>query len=307
MYEADQYELSGTLQEIARLLGCFPEEIMRCAIELKQTETADVVLGDGYIHLKSRRLERELSVRDGNRKRQAKMRERGGGDPEKWTAIRAIILVRDNKICAYCGRRATTVDHVFPKSRGGSHDPSNLVACCKKCNEIKNNRTPAEAGMSFIASFNTAVLESHAEVTQYSHDIVKSKSNKKEKEEEREPLSAASPRGTRIADPFNLTPDMRAWAKEKRPLVDLVLETEKFVNYWRAKAGRDGVKLDWTATWRNWILNSKDSITIRPAVGKSTVADDSPFISAICAVCGQDQCKTEHSFQEICDAIDIAA
>lgn len=306
MYEADTCELSGNLNEIARLLGCFPDEITRCANELQRTQTADVTISDDHIHLKSRRLERELSVREGNRKRQAKVRENGGGDPERWTAIRAVILTRDNKICAYCGRRATTVDHIFPKSRGGSHDPSNLVACCKKCNERKNNRTPDEAGMSFITSFNAEVLQSHAEVTPKSPYIVKSKSNKKEIIQEREPLSAASPRGTRIADPFNLTPEMREWGKDKRPLVDLVLETEKFVNYWRAKAGRDGVKLDWTATWRNWILNSKDSSQITPrTVGKSTITNDEPLPP--CIACGVADCGTVHTPEELYDAIKAAA
>lgn len=64
-------------------------------------------------------------------------------------------------------------------------------------------------------------------------------------------------RGTRIPDPFILTAAMREYAATKRPNVDLIEETEKFVNYWRAKTGRDATKLDWTATWRNWILNAR--------------------------------------------------
>ena len=34
-------------------------------------------------------------------------------------------------------------------------------------------------------------------------------------------------------------------------------EIEKFRNYWHAKAGRDATKLDWNATWRNWVLTAK--------------------------------------------------
>ncbi len=34
-------------------------------------------------------------------------------------------------------------------------------------------------------------------------------------------------------------------------------EIEKFRNYWCAKAGRDATKLDWNATWRNWVLTAK--------------------------------------------------
>lgn len=63
-------------------------------------------------------------------------------------------------------------------------------------------------------------------------------------------------RGSRLPEPFILTAQMRAYAAEKRPHVDVIEETEKFVNHFRGAAGAKGVKLDWLATWRNWILNS---------------------------------------------------
>jgi hypothetical protein len=64
-------------------------------------------------------------------------------------------------------------------------------------------------------------------------------------------------RGTRIPEPFFLTKTMREYAEVKRPDVDSKLETEKFVNHFRAATGRTATKLDWLATWRNWILNAK--------------------------------------------------
>jgi 5-methylcytosine-specific restriction endonuclease McrA len=53
-------------------------------------------------------------------------------------------------ICIYCGRPATTVDHILPRSRGGTDDPDNVVPACKACNSAKSNRTPQEwrAGIS---------------------------------------------------------------------------------------------------------------------------------------------------------------
>lgn len=36
------------------------------------------------------------------------------------------------------------IDHVFPWSRGGSDDPSNLAYACRPCNTEKRNRTPEE-------------------------------------------------------------------------------------------------------------------------------------------------------------------
>ena len=36
----------------------------------------------------------------------------------------------------------------------------------------------------------------------------------------------------------------------------VALELEKFRDYWTAKSGRDAAKLDWLATWRNWMRNA---------------------------------------------------
>jgi len=60
---------------------------------------------------------------------------------------RSGVLDRDRRRCAYCARPATTVDHVLPTSRGGRNTWLNTVAACDGCNQRKDNRTPAEAGM----------------------------------------------------------------------------------------------------------------------------------------------------------------
>lgn len=65
-----------------------------------------------------------------------------------------------------------------------------------------------------------------------------------------------SKKGTRLPDQFFLTTEMREWAAQKKPGVDLNLETEKFCNYFRSAPGTKGVKLDWVLTWKNWILNA---------------------------------------------------
>jgi 5-methylcytosine-specific restriction endonuclease McrA len=65
-----------------------------------------------------------------------------------WLQLRAQIFERDGNRCAYCGIAVTAVsghvDHVMPRSRGGSDEPSNLVASCKPCNLSKGARTPEE-------------------------------------------------------------------------------------------------------------------------------------------------------------------
>jgi 5-methylcytosine-specific restriction endonuclease McrA len=56
------------------------------------------------------------------------------------------VLRRDNHRCGYCGKSASTIDHVQPRSRGGADSWENLIACCLRCNNLKSDRTPAEMG-----------------------------------------------------------------------------------------------------------------------------------------------------------------
>lgn len=72
------------------------------------------------------------------------------------------------------------------------------------------------------------------------------------------PAPAPGPKLTRkcrLPEPFNVTGDMRKWAAERTPGVSLTNETEKFVNHWR---GNGQTKLDWIATWRNWLLKAQE-------------------------------------------------
>ena len=59
---------------------------------------------------------------------------------------RAALMRRDNYKCAYCGRKAETIDHVIPRSRGGQHAWENCVASCTICNHRKADRFLEELG-----------------------------------------------------------------------------------------------------------------------------------------------------------------
>lgn len=65
-------------------------------------------------------------------------------------ATREAILVRDKHTCAFCGGKASTIDHVMPRSRGGGDTWLNLVAACETCNGRKADKTPEEAGMPLL-------------------------------------------------------------------------------------------------------------------------------------------------------------
>ncbi len=63
------------------------------------------------------------------------------------------VLARDGERCRYCGCPCPddlSIDHVFPRSRGGSDKPANLVVACFSCNSRKNDRTPEEARMPLL-------------------------------------------------------------------------------------------------------------------------------------------------------------
>lgn len=64
-------------------------------------------------------------------------------------------------------------------------------------------------------------------------------------------------RATRIPDDFTITDRMREWAKKEFPEIDIDAETPHFIDHWKGVSGSKGVKLDWVATWRNWIRNSR--------------------------------------------------
>lgn len=75
-------------------------------------------------------------------------------DFTSYSCNRKNVIWRDKYICQYCGNKfqyhELTMDHVIPKSRGGEKSWTNIVACCKRCNSKKGNKTPKEAKMPLI-------------------------------------------------------------------------------------------------------------------------------------------------------------
>lgn len=71
------------------------------------------------------------------------------------------------------------------------------------------------------------------------------------------PPAKPEARASRLPSEWTLPPDWQAWAEAERPDLDPTLEAERFRDFWVAKPGKDGRKLDWQATWRNWIRNAR--------------------------------------------------
>ena len=69
-------------------------------------------------------------------------------DPSRRKITRRAVFARDGWECQYCGARTSlTVDHVIPRSKGGSSGWDNIVASCAPCNRRKGDLLPAQANM----------------------------------------------------------------------------------------------------------------------------------------------------------------
>lgn len=62
--------------------------------------------------------------------------------------VREYLLEKFNRKCIYCGKEhvALEIEHIIPKSRGGSNKIDNLGIACHDCNQKKNNMTAEEFG-----------------------------------------------------------------------------------------------------------------------------------------------------------------
>jgi hypothetical protein len=68
------------------------------------------------------------------------------------------------------------------------------------------------------------------------------------------PKRSVAVRGTRIPDDWTPSPDCQSFAQtEGLTQQETAREAASFRDYWIGRSGREAIKLDWPATWRNWI------------------------------------------------------
>ncbi len=91
---------------------------------------------------------------------------------------------------------------------------------------------------------------------------------------------STTPRATRFGV-NSLPSDWKDDCRRLRPDLDPQDTFDTFSDFWRAKAGRDGTKLDWRATWRNWCRTERspppgnDSASVKRLM--ASIADDPRF------------------------------
>lgn len=133
----------------------------------------------------------------------------------------------------------------------------------------------AEIASRVTVSASRGVTQSHAEIDDChaeSRDVTHGHDRgEKRREEKIKPQGLTSnlphrgevdspqtpaPRATRFGLD-SLPEDWAVFCQTERPDLDPGGTFLRFSDFWRAKAGKDGRKLDWFATWRNWVRSER--------------------------------------------------
>lgn len=80
-----------------------------------------------------------------------------------------------------------------------------------------------------------------------------------EKERSATGVTKAQPKGTRLSPEWRPSEELLQWSRQERPDINPLNEIGYFHDYWKSISGKDGVRLDWDATWRNWIRRSRNN------------------------------------------------
>lgn len=85
----------------------------------------------------------------------------------------------------------------------------------------------------------------------YQHDLLETE-RETEKEKEKK-----TDRGSRLHIDMAMPEEWAVFCVQERPDLNILQTFLGFRDYWIAQPGQKGVKLDWSATWRNWVRNQK--------------------------------------------------
>lgn len=129
----------------------------------------------------------------------------------------------------------------FPTAKGGTVNPwaSKYLATLLGTPSHTPTDTPSPGGVNRVSPTSTSTS------TSTTSKEVSSPASSSTKPKEK--------RGTRIPEGWEPSPDDISTIAEQCPGFVWRNEHLQFVDYWISKPGKDGLKLDWGRTWRNWM------------------------------------------------------
>jgi uncharacterized protein YdaU (DUF1376 family) len=177
-----------------------------------------------------------------------------GCSVRKWNSIRALLL-EAGKLVEIDGRL------------------TNFRAEKEIENAAKTSRKLAESGAKGGAKRAEKLGDYSENNDLYEAELKHTRINQKPEKKEKDPPNGGSkkksqPRGTRLD--VNWSPPSESWALARGlNLAQPEIESEiaKFRDYWIAQPSPRGVKLDWAATWRNWLRRAAEKKQFPPRQG----------------------------------------
>jgi hypothetical protein len=186
-----------------------------------------------------------------------------GETQEKWPTryipddVRVVVMERAGRKCQACSSKENLeIDHIVPVSKGGTGEESNLQVLCRSCNRKKRVRSTGYADAEQVA---TQIGDTSVAQRQRQRHIKQAEKR-------------GEVRATRLPPDWQPSEILKTWASKERPDLDISTTIAKFVDHWQAAPGSKGLKLDWDATFRNWVRGERQGARIAPPDYSAVIA-----------------------------------
>jgi len=180
-------------------------------------------------------------------------------DPEVACALSELLAIKERRKASRELNRASNAlrQKRFRQRRAAVTALRNgAVTDSNKNNDLDRNAVTSNAHVTNVNEINEVDRNAVTRDTSTLTYLLKKERKKEEDSKEERKIRGAHKKGFRLPDDWNPREADFAMAVA-RLNGSAKLELEKFRDYWKAQPGQRGTKLDWDATFRNWVRNAK--------------------------------------------------